>query len=132
MNLNVTVDFTFVNNKAVFGREDYYTEISIDVARILENWKESLYSFEWLSPDGRIKALKELPEQEQAKRIVIEDIISKGEALEKPVLGIGLLENVEIGIGKPTLLTLAAFGATTVPVHIPINSIDDFAPFRAE
>ena len=45
---------------------------------------------------------------------------------------IGMMDNVEIGVGRAELLTLAAAGIETMPVHIPKSSESDFKPFRAD
>lgn len=121
----------FIDNPVVRGREDRYDTVQIDVPRVLQSWQMSLFSYEWMLPDGRIKALSELPPVEQPKRSDIEKRLKDGEALEKPILGIGLLETVEIGSGRAVLLTLAAHGCKSLPVHIPKSSAGDFAPFLA-
>ncbi len=122
---------TFIDNPVVTARQDRYTTIIIDVGAVLESWRISLFSYEWLTPEGRIKNLDELPQQEQPKRQEIESRLQNGAALEMPVLGIGLMENIEIGSGRAVFLTLAAHGCKTIPVHIPVSSTKEFAPFRA-
>jgi hypothetical protein len=47
-------------------------------------------------------------------------------------LGIGLQDNVEIGSERAVLLTLAALGYETMPVHIPKSNESDFKHFRAD
>lgn len=121
-----------IDNTAIKGREDHYMQIEVDITRIIKSWKESLYSFEWLLDDGRIKDLEELPEAEQAKRQKIENALQNNKPIERPVLGIGMLDNVEIGIGKAALLTIAAHGHTTMPVHIPKSNENDFKAFLAD
>ena len=121
----------FVDNPVVSGREDRYETVEIEVAPVLESWRLSLFSYEWVLPDGRIKDLAELPEGEQEKRRIVEESLKTGQAFEKPILGIGLLENVEIGSGKAVFLTLAAHGAKTLPVHIPKSNRKEFAAFLA-
>ena len=121
----------FIDNPVIAARQDRYTTMTIDVGAVLQSWRISLFSYEWLTPDGRIKTLDELPQQEQPKRLDIESRLSTGEAIEKPVLGIGLMENVEIGAGRAVFLTLAAHGCKTIPVHIPVSNAKEFAPFRA-
>lgn len=125
-------EMTLIDNPVIKGREDYYTEITINVPSVIKSWQESLYSFEWLLSDGRIKDLKELPEAEQSKRQAIEDALSKGMPIEKPVLGIGMMDNIEIGSGKAALLTLAAHGHKQLAVHIPKSNESDFQDFRAD
>jgi len=122
----------FAKNKAVEGREAQYMDVSVNVAKILASWRMSLFSHEWLLSDGRLKDLKELPASEQMKRQAVELAIASGKALPKPVLGIGLLDNVEIGTGKPEFLTLAALGHDHIPVHILKSNESDFQEFIAE
>ena len=121
----------FIDNVAISGRADRYTVVTVDTARILASWRQSLFAFEWLLPDGRIRALNELPEGEQARRASVERALETGDSLEKPVLGIGLLDNVEIGAGRPVFLTLAAHGARALPVHVPKTHAGEFAPYLA-
>src|SRR5579871_3073625 len=122
---------TFTDNAAVLGRSDGYVTCTVDVARVLQSWRESLFAYEWIGPDGGLKAASELSAAEQPKRAAVERKISKGEALEKPILGIGILENIEIGVGRATFLTLAALGVRAVPVHVPKSHEEEFSAFRA-
>ncbi len=121
----------FIDNPVTGGQDGRYVTVTIDVRAVLESWRVSLFSYEWLLPDGRIKDLAELPPGEQAKRRMAEDILEKALPVERPILGIGLLENVEIGSGKALFLTLAAHGCKTLPVHIPKSNTKEFEPFRA-
>lgn len=127
----VMEDIKFTDNMAIKNRPDHYMTVRVDVARIIKSWRESLFSYEWLLPDGRLKSGAELPEAERPRRVLVEEKIARHEALERPVLGIGLLENVEIGSGRATFLTLAAQGAKTVEVHIPKSNKDEFSSFIA-
>jgi hypothetical protein len=122
----------FVDNPVVKSRRDHYVDIEVNVEKILTSWRISLFSFEWLKPGGGgIRETAELPENEQPKRREVERKLQAGEALEKPVLGIGLMDNVEIGVGRAVFLTLAAQGIKTIPVHIPKSNETEFKPFRA-
>lgn len=118
-----------IPNPVAAERGDRYDTVTIDVANVLKSWKLSLFSYEWMAPDGRIKDLAELPEKEQPKRATVESKIAAGEALEMPILGIGLMDNIEIGSGRDVFLTLAAHGATTMDVHIPRSNQKDFKSF---
>lgn len=123
------LNLEFIDNPVVASRRDHYVDVTVDTAKILKSWQSSLYSFEWMLPDGRIKTRDELPPAEQPKRDDIENRLKTGAKLEKPVLGIGLLENIEIGSGRALFLTLAAHGIKTVPVHIPKSNAEEFSIF---
>jgi hypothetical protein len=119
----------FEDNPAIKDRLDKYENVSVDVEKVLLSWKGSLFSFEWVTPDGRIKDADELSDNERIKRAEIEACVVAGKALPKPVLGIGLLENIEIGIGRHVFLTAAARGMKEIPVHIPKAHKEDFEAF---
>lgn len=122
-------DIKFIDNPSIKGREDGYTCVHVDVQAVLKSWRSSLYAFEWITPDGDIKDASALKEEDRARRKDIEDKLKAGQDIPMPILGIGVLENVEIGSGKAVLLTLAAKGLTTIPVHIRRATTEDFKPF---
>jgi len=124
-----TTDLHLTDNPAVKGREDRYTLVRIDTAKTLKSWKTSLFSFEWLNPDGSIRKTDDLPMQERQKRLDAEKALKGGQPLERPVLGIGIMDNIEIGAGRATFLTLAAAGQKSIEVHIPSSNIRDFSSF---
>lgn len=119
----------FTDNSIIQSRAEQYIEITVDADAILKSWRQSLFSHEWLLPDGQIKPAKELPAAEQPKRESVELALAGGRTIAKPVLGIGLLDNVEIGAGKAEFLTLAALGYAKIPVHIPKSNESDFKAF---
>lgn len=119
----------FVDNDAIEGREQNYVTIRVCVSEVLRSWRMSLYSFEWVTPEFEIKKLEELPEKEQKKREEVEERIRKGVPIEMPILGIGMLDNVEIGSGRAIFLTLAANGLDEMPVHVPAIYSSDFDDF---
>lgn len=121
----------FIDNPVIRGREAHYATMTVRVDAVLQSWRMSLFSYEWLLPDGRVRATDELSASERPRREAVEEQLKAGTALEKPVLGIGLLENVEIGSGRAVFMTLAARGCKTMPVHIPRSNLSEFDPYRA-
>jgi hypothetical protein len=119
----------FMNSASLKGREDRYVVVCVDVAAILKSWRNSLFSFEWLTPEGGIRNIDDLPLHERDKRLKVEKHLKAGDVLQRPVLGIGMLDNVEIGAGRDVFLTLAAQGLRTVEAHIPASNQKDFKPF---
>jgi hypothetical protein len=122
----------YIENPGLNGSRERYMTTVLDVAKALESWKLSIFSFEWVHSSGRIKTMEELSDLEKTKRIEAEKKYSKGGPFEQPVMGIGLGENIEIGLGRADFLTLAAHGVKTIPVHIPKSNESDFKPFRAD
>jgi hypothetical protein len=123
------LDLRFTDSTAIKGREDRYMAARVSAGAVLKSWRLSLFSFEWLQPDGSIRTLDELPLHERDKRCKIEKMLAAGGSFERPVLGIGLLDNVEIGAGRDVFLTLAAKGAQDIEVHIPVSNLKDFKQF---
>ncbi|MBI1326609.1 MAG: hypothetical protein GC136_03100 [Alphaproteobacteria bacterium] len=109
-----------------------FTSVMVDVDAVVKSWKKSLFSYEWLTPEGAIKPIDALNDAEMQKRALVEERITKGDKLEKPILGIGMLDNVEIGSGREILLTLAAHGTKKMPVHVPASQVAEFKKFRVD
>ena len=59
----------------------------------------------------------------------VEQVFQLKGALERPILGLGMMDNVEIGSRKEVLLTLARLGVETMDVHVPKSCADDFKKF---
>lgn len=118
----------FVDNPATWGRPDAYMIADIRIPETLRSWRESLFSYEWMRPDGTLKPPGELREKEFLLREAAERKLRADGPLERPVLGIGLYDNIEIGSGKDILLTLAGLGGTRIQVHIPKTHLKDFRP----
>lgn len=78
------------------------------------------------------KELQNLKQTDQEKRQIVEAALNAGTPIEKPVLGIGIQDNVEIGSGKAVICTLAAHGITTIPAHIPRSNENDFKEFMTD
>ena len=88
---------TFKDSKAALAKPEHYIEVRVDVAKALESWRGSMFSFEWLDGEGRIKSPEALKEKDQARFQDVEAALEAGEVLEKPLLGIGLNDTIEIG-----------------------------------
>ena len=118
----------FIDNPAA---KSGFTEIEIDCAAALKSWRKSIYSFEWLDQNGKIKPAADLSEAEGRRRFDIEKAIQNGDKIEKPILGLGVMDNIEIGSGRAALLTLIDHGHTSLPVHVPNSQKDEFTAFLA-
>ncbi len=118
---------TFKPSASVSGRESQFITVTVALKPVLESWKTSLFAHEWLHHDGSIKPQHELSDRERERREQVELLLKTNAPIEMPVLGIGILDNIEIGSGRATLLTLADRGLRTIPVHIPKSHAKAFA-----
>lgn len=122
----------FIDNSAAQNDEGRYISVHVDTKRAVESWRDSIFSYEWITSAGEIKNINDLSEHEKPKRALIEEKINANQPIEKPILGIGLKDNVEIGSGRALFLTLTALGARVIPVHIPKSNESDFKDFLAD
>lgn len=116
----------FCDNKLAAKAPDDYVDVCVFVDRVLESWKDSILSFEFLNSDGSLRGDRELSPKNMDRRLVLEQKIKEKKTVEKPILGIGLMDNVEIGSGRDIFMTLAFHGHTTIDAHIRKNQQADF------
>lgn len=121
--------FNLVDNTGIKDKTDQYETLRVQLPDIIRAWKASLFSFEWLTPAGDIKKPEQLSPDQAEKYHAVCHALKNGEALERPVLGIGMMDNIEIGSKRDVLLTLAAQGATEMDVHIPKANKTDFSDY---
>lgn len=119
----------FIDNP---GAKSGFVTVYIDSASVLKSWKKSLYSYEWLDSNGDIKPVSKLKPAEYDKRKSVEACIQNEQPLSTPILGIGIMDNIEIGSARAELLTCIDLGYTTLPAHIPQSQQKDFKPFLAK
>lgn len=128
----MTISVNFTDNPLIAAKASNYDSVVVDTARVLESWRMSLLSHEWLDANGAIRTLPQLKADLQAQHKAVLSAVKAGSTIAKPVLGIGIYENVEIGIGRDVFLTLASLGMPKVPVHIPASMVKDFKPYLAK
>jgi hypothetical protein len=125
------MDIKFVENPLIKDSRDNYLDMTVNLPKVLKSWQKALYAFEWLLPDGRVKPREELSESDREKFDKAETAYKIGDGLEKPIMGIGIMDNVEIGSGRAVFAVLAAHGVKTIQVHVRKSHADDFTKFVA-
>ena len=122
-------NITLIDNPTLKDRADKFTLMEVDLGKIVKDWKKSPYSFEWLLPDGTVRPPEKLTTDYRHQYNNVEQVFQLNGALERPILGLGMMDNVEIGSRKEVLLTLARLGVETMDVHVPKSCADDFKKF---
>ncbi len=122
-----TLDLT--DNPAIAGRAERYMLIEINVAKVLEGWRQSLMAHEWIKPDGALRDIDHLNMLDRDKVLKAQKILQAGQSLPRPVLGIGILDNIEIGASREVFYVTAAAGHKTMTVHIPRSNQGEFRPY---
>ncbi|MBX2834217.1 MAG: hypothetical protein KTR28_04505 [Micavibrio sp.] len=120
----------FVDFQGVSNAPERYVSMDVDTKKVLESWKKSLFSFEWLDGDGNFKDVSALKPIDAQRFNEVHEALKAGKPLEKPVLGLGVMDNVEIGVGREIFLTLAALGVGVISVHILRSHEKDFQAYR--
>ena len=130
--MSANISPKYKNNPATEASDGRYIDAVVDTEKVLESWRDSMFSFEWLDDKGQIKTHDAMRSAEREKRETIEKNLTKDEPVTKAILGIGINDNVEIGSGRAEFMTLAARGIQKIPVHIPKSQADDFKPYLAQ
>ena len=121
--------FNLKDNTTLKDRADKFTILQVDLSKIVKDWKKSLYSSEWLLPDGAVRPPEKLTTEYRHQYNNVEQVYQLSGTLERPILGLGMMDNVEIGSRKEVLLTLARLGVETMDVHVPKSCLEDFKKF---
>ena len=125
-------DIKFKDSETIKNRGQQFIEITVDTHKVLESWKHSPFAHKWMDYDSGPKAISALDDKERGKAEEILAATKKNEAINKPILGIGIGDFVEIGSGRAQFLTLASFGVTQMPVYIPASNETFFKKFRIQ
>jgi len=120
----------FADSPVVAAAPERYAEIMIDAAKVLQDWRQSLLAHELIDKNGFVKGDDDITETRLEKRERIRLRLEAGQALEKPILGIGMFDNVEIGSGSDILTTLVMEGVTVLPVHVRTSQLAEFCAFK--
>ena len=118
-----------IQNTGTIQSPELYAEITVNAAAILKSWRLSVMSLEWLDKTGEIKPLEQLKPVKQDKRLAVEEALKNGSPIQKPILGIGLYDHIEIGSGRAEFLTLAAHGFNGIPIHVRKSQLSHFQAF---
>ncbi len=126
----VTLPIKLIDNKAVQSNPQKYVSITVILQGVVDSYKGSLFSFEWLDQDGNVRQPKTMDDVQKSKYDSVYTAYKTEMPLERPILGIGMMENIEIGSRRDVLLTLYSVGVETMDVHIPKACLDDFKQFE--
>ena len=119
-------EINFIDNAAA---TDAFTCITIDTNKAIQSWRLSILAHEWLNGDGSLKPAEKLTAANQEKLKAILAALDKGQPIEKPVLGIGIMDNIEIGSGRAEFIALYTQGIKHIQAHIPKSNDADFKDF---
>ena len=121
---NSNIDF--IENPSISGKEDKYKTVQLNMDKIIKSWENSLFSFEWLLPDGNVRTPEEMTEAVRIKYTYALSVFQDNQPIPMPILGIGVMENVEI------VLMLHNKNIKTFDAHISVHDEEEFVPYLNE
>jgi hypothetical protein len=108
----------FIDHEVVRSAPEKYGELSLSPAVILKAWRLSLFAHELLDRQGHVKEEGEMSDTVLSKYLAAKDSFVKGEAIIKPVLGYGMMDTIEIGIGREIIAAASVIGVEIVTVSM--------------
>lgn len=120
---------TFTDNPAIQSRMERYVTLTLDTSRVLAGWRSSLMAHEWLDQNGQVRRPDKLNMLDRDKILKAQKMLESGGAVPRPVLGIGIFDNIEIGAGRDIFCLLVLKGVPTIEVHVPRSNEKEFKPY---
>jgi hypothetical protein len=101
-----------------------FQTVRVRLAPLVKSYRNSLFAFEWLTPDGMVKTVDQLAVGPMDARRAVEQAFQNGDAVPQPVVGWGMLDCVEIGAGRDVVLTAYALGVQDLMMHVSTSALD--------
>jgi len=108
----------FCDHVIVSKNPDDYTEVNTSPTSIFNGWKLSFFAHELLNKDGTIKNQADLSGDTLQKYIQAAESLRRGEPIEKPILGVGIYDGIEIGVGREVIAAAYHAGLKSIPANI--------------
>lgn len=123
------VQSQFYDHEVVLQSPDDYVEMHLAPADILRAWASSMFSYEVLNKDGSVKATDDMVDETLERYVAVQDRFKRGESIAKPVIGIGIMDTIEIGIGREIVAAAHIQGLDLIPVHVRKAQAEEIKSF---
>ena len=123
-------NFKWVSSQAVQDHPNPYTVLVVDLKKIVESWRHSIVAHEWLD-DGEFKKVAYLNFHLRTQWGETMAKIEAGYDIERPIMGLGIHDNIEIGTNRPILSVADHLGWDSIEVVVPESMADLFKEFLA-
>ena len=111
-------DPIFNDHEVVQRAPSDYVEMQMQPEAILKAWSLSMFAHEVLNKDGSIKSDKDMSAVTLEKYLAAKECLKRGEAVSKPIIGVGIMDNIEIGIGREIVAASYDLKINSIPVHM--------------
>lgn len=115
----------FYDHEVVQRSPDDYIEVILLTDKIINAWTLSIFAHELLNKNGDIKDHDQMNSDTLQKYIIALDSLKKSTEIAKPILGIGIMDNIEIGIGREIIIAAKKLSIDKIPVHLRKSQADD-------
>jgi len=108
----------FYDHEIVKKSIDDYKEMTLSPQSILSAWACSMFAHELLDASQSLKGETEMSEATLQKYINANEHIKRNEPIAKPVIGVGITDGIEIGIGREIVAACKNMQVNLIPVHV--------------
>jgi hypothetical protein len=115
----------FCDHAVVLASPDNYVEMTCSPKDVLDAWSLSIFAHELLNKDGSVKEKTDMVEPTLGKYIDALEMLKRGEDVAKPVIGIGIMDGVEIGIGREIIAASYILKLPKIAFHVRQAQADE-------
>lgn len=119
----------FCDHVIVNKNPEDYIEVETSPQAIFKVWKLSFFAHELLHNDGQVKTAEELSGDTLEKYIQAAEAFKRGETVVKPILGVGIYDGIEIGVGREIIAAAYHAGVKSIPANIRKAQADEILSF---
>lgn len=116
---------SFYDHEIVQKSPDDYVELTVSPRTILKAWSLSMFAHELLNKDGMVKDKADIRDETLQRYVAAEESLKRGEDIAKPIIGIGIMDGIEIGIGREIIAVADVMSITDIPIHVRKAQVDE-------
>lgn len=115
----------FYNHEVVQKSPDDYVEILCSPDQILSAWRLSMFAHELIDKNGAVKPQSAMQGHVLQKYLTALESLKRDEDIAKPILGVGMMDNIEIGIGQEIVAAAKNIDIAEIPVNVRKAQVDE-------
>ena len=114
----MTIQPTFSDHAVILSAPDDYVEMTCAPHDILSAWGLSIFAHDLIHTDGTVKDGNDMSDETLQKYLEATESFKRGEEISKPVIGIGITDGIEIGIGREIIAAAQNLNIEHIPFHV--------------
>lgn len=121
----MTLHPEFQNHAIVAQSPQDYDKKTLSPRKILNLWSSSMFAHELLNKDKTIKTVADMTSETKNKFEHAMTHIQSNTPIDIPIIGIGMLDGIEIGVGREIIAACQTLGIETMPVYVRKSQHDE-------